>query len=268
MTPVHKSDVLHLEDYSASVSNLDAVSDVKKKFVCSEESMRYSLGIQTLVFERLRKQNISPTIVELGCGTGEPVVHALLNSGYTGVVYGFDINSDAVHAANALIRRFGLSHNYIVRHESFFESTSLPKADYLISDPPYIPGDDPSLLLLPDIWGGPEGNDISTKLLSCGYRNAFLEISSYANPEAVIQHARALGYKIVDFTITQMPLGVYSRQDIVMRRLCEMRGGGKAFFTDNCYLVGSTFFTKINHDEPDLSEELLSCLTSLDRFEA
>lgn len=95
------------------------------------------------------------------------------------------------------------------------------------------------------------------------YAQVFLEVSSYSNPAALVEHAVKLGYKIVDFQVTQMALGVYSRQDLVLRQLQKMKSAGKAFFTENCYLVGSAFFTKTAAGEQDLSAEFLACLTAL-----
>ena len=207
-------------------------------------------------------------VIEFGSGTGSPVIAAILNAGFSGIIHGYEINPDAAETAVALIEKNHLAGKYVVYNESFFDSIGIPKSDYLIANPPYLPCDDAERLTLPYLSGGSEGIDISKRLLSSGYKNVFLEVSSYSNPAALIGHARSLGYKIADFQITQMPFGVYSRQDIVQQRIHEMREAGKAFFTNNCYLVGSAFFTKASAGEPDLSDEFMSCLTSLGRANA
>lgn len=116
---------------------------------------------------------------------------------------------------------------------------------------------DRKLLTLPDLCRGPEGNTVSKSLLSYAHEhgcpNVFLEVSSYSNPIGLIEHAKTLGYKLVDFQITRMSMGVYSRQDVVQERLREMKAEGKAYFTDRCYLVGSALFVKGAAAEPDLS---------------
>lgn len=240
-------------------------NDFRKEFVCPEESMRYAGALEQLVFIRFRNEKKRPTIIEFGSGTGSPVVSAIINSNFLGVVHGWEINPDAAEEADELIERFGLSRQYIIHNMSYFESQRIPEADYLIANPPYLPCEDGTLLTLPGLWGGVDGNDVSKKLLSCGYENVFLEVSSYSNPVDLIGHALNLGYKIADFQITQMPFGVYSRQDIVQKRIQEMKSSGKAFFSSKCYLVGSAFFTKIVDENQDLSQDFLTCLTSLGR---
>jgi hypothetical protein len=44
-----------------------------------------------------------------------------------------------------------------------------------------------------------------------------------------------------------------------------MREAGKAFYTNNCYLVGSALFTKERDGNPDLSGEFLDSLTAIGR---
>jgi len=227
--------------------------------------MRYAGSLEQLVFSKFRNGHSSPTVIEFGSGTGEPVISAILNSKFSGTVHGYEINPEASETADRLIAEYGLAKRYVVHNISFFETHRIPPSDYLIANPPYLPCEDRNLLTLPDLCGGKEGNDITKQLLSSGYQNVFLEVSSYSNPVAVIDHALSLGYKISDFQITQMPFGVYSRQDIVQKRIHEMREAGKAFFTDNCYLVGSAFFTKAADNETDLSSEFLASLISLGR---
>jgi hypothetical protein len=236
--------------------------DFCKEFICPEESMRYAGSLEQLVFSKFRNALEKPTIIEFGSGTGAPVVTAILNSKFSGTVHGYEINPEASETADRLIEDNGLTNQYIIHNTSFFETKRIVDADYLIANPPYVPCNDQSLLTLPDLCGGPEGNEISKKLLSCGYKNVFLEVSSYSNPKSLLEHALNLGYKVTDFQITQLPFGIYSRQPIVQTRIQEMRESGKAFFSNNCYLVGSTFFAKNTHEQ-DLSSELLACLTSL-----
>ena len=251
--------------FDASVSTLGTALDFREKFICPEESMRYAGSLEQLVFSRFRTDPTPRTIVEFGSGTGDPVISAILNSNFRGTIHGYEINPEAAETAEQSIAKHGLVRQYFVHNESFFESSHTPPADYLIANPPYIPCDDRGLLTLPGLCGGAEGNDISKKLLSRGYENVFLEVSSYSHPAALVEHAIGLGYRISDFQITQMPFGIYSRQDIVQKRIHEMKGAGKAFFSATCYLVGSAFFTKTDGAGLDLSAEFLSCLTALGR---
>jgi len=254
-------------EYISGRPNLAESQNFQKEFVCPEESMRYASSLEQLVFSRIKSKDSKPTIIEFGSGTGEPVIAAILNSKFSGVVHGYEINPEAADKADDLIHAQGLTGKYIVHPVSFFDNERIPQSDYLIANPPYLPCEDRSLLILPDLCGGKNGNDVSRKLLSCGFKNVFLEVSSYSDPVAVISHALSLGYQITDFQITQMPLGVYSRQEVVQKRLQEMRESGNAFYTNNCYLVGSAFFTKEGNDRPDLSNEFLASLTAVGRAE-
>ena len=173
------------------VSNAE---DFRNKFVCPEESSRYAGSLEQLVFNKLRNASADTTVIEFGSGTGSPVITAILNSDFWGTVHGYEISRDAVETAIQLIEDNGLSRQYIIHNESFFECRDIPKADYLIANPPYVPCDNRELLLLPALCGGSEGNNVSKRLLSFGYNTVFLEVSSYSNPIGLVEHARSLGY--------------------------------------------------------------------------
>jgi hypothetical protein len=249
--------------YGVNSPAVAGLHDFRREFVCPEESMRYSGSLEQLVFNKFRNVRSSPTIIEFGSGTGEPVISAIINSHFSGTIHGYEINPEAVETAGLLIEKYGLTRQYMIHNASFFDDAPKPQSDYLIANPPYIPCDDGAMLILPGLCGGPEGNDVSKRLLSVGYLNVFLEVSSYSNPGGLLEHAKTLGYKISDFQITQLPFGNYSRQDIVQKRIHEMSEAGKAFFSNNSYLVGSAFFTKSQDAQPDLSVEFLACLTAL-----
>lgn len=261
-----KQKILRKDSYDRpiNVAPILPVDDWRRKFICPEESARYSLSLQQLVFSKFRKGHSHPTIIEFGSGTGEPVISAMIQSRFQGTVHGYEINPEASDIAERLIDEHGLSNHYIIHNMSFFESQRIPPSDYLIANPPYLPCSDKNLLILPDLCGGEEGNEICKQLLSAGYTNVFLEISSYSNPKGVIEHAANLNYKITDFIVSQLPFGIYSRQDIIQKRIGQLKEEGKAFFSENCYLVGSAFFTKESNNAPDLSFEFLSCLSSVD----
>lgn len=233
----------------------------RKKFVCSEESESYSQSLQELLFEKLHANAVDATIVEFGSGTGEPVIAALLHSGFTGIVHGYEINPTAAGNARELVSRLGLSRQYIIHAESFFDAVVIPQADYLIANPPYLPADNANELILPQLCGGSEGNSIIKRILSAGYPNVCLEMSSYSNPAAVVQHAQSLGYSLTRYSITDLPLGICSRQPAVMNRIRQMQGEARAFLAEDHYSVGSAFFTKRPEGEPDLSYEFYFALT-------
>jgi Methyltransferase small domain len=244
-------------------SGAGAEPDCRKEFVCPEESARYAGMLEQMVFSKSSGAPPPASIIEFGSGTGEPIISAILKSGYTGRVDGYEINATAAAEARALIVEHGLLGQYVVHDASFFEAGPDPRFDCLIANPPYLPCERGDVLTLPDLWGGIDGIDISKRLLSCGYPKVFLLVSSYSNPAALIGHARRCGYGISDFQVSKMSFGVYSRQDHVQRRIREMLVAGTAFFSENCYLVGGAVFSKDAGEPGDLSAEFLASLCCL-----
>jgi hypothetical protein len=242
-------------------------ADIREEFFCPEESQSYSQSLAEIVLGKLADATMPTTIIEFGSGTGDAIVAALTNGDFNGIIHGYEINPNAARKASDLIQQFQLSSRYTVHPESLFDNLPDKQArDYLIANPPYIPCKDRDQLILPDLCGGIDGNDISKRLLALDFKNVFLEICSYADPVAIVQHAEQQGYKISDFRISLMPIGVYSQQDIVQKRLAEMREAGQAFYTPQNYLVGSALFTKISPtDQPNLSQTFLQNLTSIGR---
>ena len=234
-----------------------------RQFHCSEESTYYSDAVKRLVFDKVQKNNIPPIIVEFGSGNGSPILSAILNSDFFGVVHGYEINPEATETATANILQTGLGRQYIIHNKSFFDDKSIQYSDFLVANPPYLPSTKKKDLILPDLCGGPNGNEVSKRLLASGFSNVMLLVSGYSDPAGLIRCASELGYSVADFQVTQMPFGIYSRQDIVQERIHELKKAGKAFFTPNCYLVSSVLFTKTRENDLDLSPELLTCLTSL-----
>src|ERR1700723_1780030 len=107
--------------------------DFRKQFVCPEESMRYAGSLEQLVFSRFRDGVANQTLIEFGSGTGDPVISAILNSKFMGTIHGYEINPEAAEAAEDMIAKYGLSRQYIVHNTSFFESSRIPQANYLIA---------------------------------------------------------------------------------------------------------------------------------------
>ncbi|MDE2020225.1 MAG: SAM-dependent methyltransferase [Patescibacteria group bacterium] len=269
MTPAQTTLRSDATEFGSTRPKVVEAPDFRREFVCQEESMRFACSLEQIVFSRFQNGNSKPTIIEFGSGTGEPVIWALdrNRSSFAGIIHGYEINVEAAETAERLIGEYGLAARYVVHPVSFFETQRKPQADYLIANPPYLPckEENKGRLFLPYLFGGESGNDISKKLLDCGYNNVFLEVSSYSDPVAVVEHAQQLGYKIENFSISPLTLGVYSRQNIVQERLQEMRKAGKAFYSNDGYLVGGAFFTKENNGKPDLSDDFLASLTGIGR---
>lgn len=231
---------------------------IKDVFFCPEESNFYAYCLETLVLNYCIG---SESIVEFGSGDGSPVIKSLLNTRFDGVVHGFELNSSAYEIATSKIQEYGLSEKYLIHNRSFFDS-SRPKAKYLISNPPYLPALD-NQIYQPLLHGGLDGITVTKKLLTLDYENVLVMISSYSNPEGLIDYAIAQGYYTSNFIISPLKFGYYSSEPKVMNRIREMRESNMAFCSQNIYLLAGVLFTKKEQVKEDLSIELLQIMTSL-----
>lgn len=231
---------------------------LKDIFFCPEESNFYSHCLETLVFNNCVG---SESIIELGSGDGIPVISSLLRTNFNGIVHGFEINPSSCEAAEAKIEEYGLSDKYIIHNKSFFDS-SKPQAKYLISNPPYLPALD-NKIYQPLLHGGIDGITITKQLLALDYENALLMVSSYSNPEGLIDYAITKGYSIANFIVSPLTFGYYSSEPKVKSRIKELRRDNLAFYSENIYLLAGILFTKRDKSKTDLSAELIQLMTAL-----
>lgn len=236
---------------------LTSSKPLKDIFFCPEESIFYSHCIETLVFNNCVG---SESIVEFGSGDGSPVIRSLLNTNFNGMVNGFELSNLASETARAKIEEYELSDKYVINNCSFFDSSKL-HAQYLISNPPYLPASD-NKIYQPSLHGGIDGITISKQLLSLAYENVLLMMSSYSNPEGLIDYAITQGYSISNFITSPLPFGFYSSEPKVMHRISELREKQMAFFSNNIYLLTGVLFTK-HKGKADLSTELVQLMKSL-----
>lgn len=237
---------------------LTSSQPLKEVFFCPEESNFYSYSLESLVFNKCFN---SESIIEFGSGDGSPVIQSLLRTEFDGVVQGFEINRLACQTANSKIKEHKLSNRYIVHNRCLFESAK-PYANYLISNPPYLPALD-NKLYQPFLHGGIEGITVTKKLLSLNYQNVLVLVASYSNPEGLIDFAQANNYNVSDFTVSPMPFGYYSSEPKVRDRIGELRRSKRAFYSNNLYLLAGVLFTKNSVKTEDLSNDLLKLMTCL-----
>ncbi len=230
----------------------------KDVFFCPEESDFYAYCLESLV---LNTCGSSQSIVEFGSGDGMPVIKALSKSNFTGRVHGYELNKLACDVAKAKIAKAGLSHQYILHNQCLFESIK-PPADYLVSNPPYLPASD-NKLYQPLLHGGTDGITVTKKLLDLGYKNVMVLASSYSNPVGLIEDAKSKGYLVANFTISPLPFGEYSSEPKVRNQIAEMRQNNQAFYSERLYLLAGVLFTKQRKGVVDVSRELLHLLTAL-----
>lgn len=235
-----------------------AQKQLKDIFFCPEESNFYAYCLETLVLNHCMG---SESIIELGSGDGSPVIKSLLRSRSNGVIHGFELNKLACEAANSKIREYGLSENYIIHNRSFFDSVR-PQATYLVSNPPYLPASD-NKIYQPLLHGGIDGITVTKKLLTLDYENVLVMVSSYSNPEGLIDYAITKGYHTSSFIVSPLTFGYYSSEPKVKDRIWELQKNNMAFCSNNLYLLAGVLFTKRHKAKTDISTELVQVMRSL-----
>ncbi|HEY9820296.1 MAG TPA: SAM-dependent methyltransferase [Candidatus Sericytochromatia bacterium] len=231
---------------------------MKDIFFCPEESKFYSQCLETMILNQCCN---SESLIEFGSGDGSPVINSLLRTRFDGLIHGFEINSSAWKAANSTIEEYNLGDKYVIHNQSFFDS-SRPQAEYLISNPPYLPAPDNDIYM-PPLHGGVDGSTLTKKLLSLGYDNVLLMISSFSDPEGTINLAIEKGYSVSDFVVVPLPFGYYSSEPKVRNTITELRKNNKAFYSDKIYFLAGVLFKKQQDFSKDLSTELVQLMTAL-----
>ncbi|HAJ59034.1 MAG TPA: SAM-dependent methyltransferase [Cyanobacteria bacterium UBA8543] len=231
---------------------------MKDIFFCPEESKFYSHCLETLVLNGCRN---SESLIEFGSGDGSPVINALLRTRFHGLIHGFELNNSACKSANLIIEEYNLCDKYVIHNQSFFDA-SKAEAEYLVSNPPYLPAPDDDIYL-PALRGGNDGSTLTKQLLSLDYENVLLMISSFSDPEGTINHAREKGYYIADFVVVPLPFGYYSSEPKVKNTIKELQKKQKAFYSEQIYFLAGVLFKKADKSSTDLSSELVKVMTAL-----
>jgi methylase of polypeptide subunit release factors len=237
---------------------LTSSQPLKDVFFCPEESNFYSHCLETLVLKNCFN---SESIIEFGSGDGSPVIKSLLRTEFEGTIHGFELNSLACQVANSKIKEYKLNGKYIIHNRCLFDSAK-PDATYLVSNPPYLPALDNNIYQ-PLLHGGIEGITVTKQLLSLNYQNVLVLVSSYSNPEGLINYALAKDYYVSDFMISPLQFGYYSSEPKVRDRIKELQRNNRAFYSKNIYLLAGVLFTKESASTGDLSTELVKLMTSL-----
>lgn len=238
-------------------------------FVCSEESDFYSQCIEQLL---LRKCHGDETVIEFGSGDGTPVINSLLQHSstqpaFTGSIHGYELNSTAAGIATRLTAQRDLHQTYQVHNSCFFEGVRRLQASHLIGNPPYIPAPDDNILM-PALYGGTDGSNLTRDLMSLGFEHAVLLVSAYCDPVRTLRHAQRLGYHCTDFVVTSLPFGTYSSEPKVRSWIEKMKADGRAFCGKTSYKLAGVQLQKQPQTsngsavEPDCTDELLSILTA------
>lgn len=230
---------------------------MKDIFFCPEESNFYSNCLENFI---LRNCDDANSIIEFGSGDGSPVINSLLRNKFDGVIHGFELNTSAWKAANLTIDEYNLTDKYVVNNSCLFEA-STPNANYLIANPPYLPAPDDDIYM-PLLFGGEDGATITNELLSLGYENVLLLVSSFSNPLSTIAQAQEHGYSISNFVILPLKFGYYSSEPKVKNHIEELRKHNMAFYSGDYYFLAGVLFQQ-DASTVDLSKELTQVMTSL-----
>lgn len=185
----------------------------------------------------------------------------MLRTPFKGKIHGYELNSQAYKVAQSRIKQYRLSDRYIVRNQCFFEGYKQFPANYLISNPPYLPAPDNDIYM-PSLHGGTDGATITKRLFSVGCDRVFSLISAYSNPVETIEYALKRDYKVIDFTIAPLQFGYYSSEPKVKETINSLRRDRKAFYSLNIYLLAGVLFEKNRQGNTDLSPELLKVMTA------
>ena len=84
---------------------------------------------------------------------------------------------------------------------------------------------------MPLLFGGEDGATVTNELLSLGYDNVLLLVSSFSNPESTIHHARANGYFVKNFVVLPLQFGYYSSEPKVKKHIEKLRKNKMAFYS-------------------------------------
>jgi hypothetical protein len=90
-----------------------------------------------------------------------------------------------------------------------------------------------------------------------------LPILSFLMPSYLIEYSIAQGYQVEDFMTSTMTFGYYSSEPKVKDRIAELQDHGKAFYSQNIYILAGVLFNKHHDLKADLSTELIKIMTAL-----
>ncbi|MGY1815752.1 methylase [Blastococcus sp. SYSU D00820] len=231
-------------------------------FSSADESAHYGFSV-CMLLQHYREQLgwERDGVVELG--TGDATAIADVVQGLPGLrVRSFDISAYSVERARENIAARGVSDRYTVELGDFFDgadSSGSVAARTAIANPPYIPAPDRDILM-PELWGGVYGNDLSLALLKAGYENVLVAVPSYSDPVTTIGTAADLGYRVANFLAMGLDYGPYSAEPKVAEHIRRLCAEGRGWAGEAEYMVAVALFTQ-NPDIPgDRCDQLLRAL--------
>ena len=218
-----------------------------------DETAHYAFSVRMLLGryrEQLRWEEGG--VAELG--TGDAGLIADVVAVVPGLrVRGFDISGTSVARARENIAARGVADRYTVELGDFFDQADAaggPPVRTAIANPPYIPAPDRDILM-PELWGGPYGNDSVLQLLKAGYESVITAVASYSDPAGTVSTAADLGYRVVNFLAMALDFGQYSSEPRVLAHIRRICAEGRGWAGEDGYMVAAALFTR----NPDLAAE-------------
>ncbi|WP_238428969.1 class I SAM-dependent methyltransferase [Frankia nepalensis] len=220
------------------------------------ESGFYASCLENLLADTRLGPVLADGVVELGAGTGIPMIEALRRQESAVPVRGFELDERSSRVAARIVEKSGLA-NYRIVHGDFFAGAREGLERCAVGNPPYLPARGHS----PELWGGDTGAEISRRVLSAGFETVLLLVSSISDPVGLLDHAQAAGYRVADWMARPIVFGAYTRDRQVSGRVGELARRGHAFFTHDRYVIAGVTWVA-DPAVPDGSEALLRVLTA------
>jgi methylase of polypeptide subunit release factors len=231
-------------------------------FDSADESAHYGFSVCMLL-----RQYADPLrwaedgVVELG--TGDATAIADVVESLPGLrVHSYDISAAAVDRARANVAARGLADRYVVELGDFFDQADAsggPSPRTAIANPPYIPAPDRDIRM-PELWGGPYGNDPVLQLLKAGYDSVITAVPSYSDPATTVTTAADLGYRVVNFLAMALDFGQYSREPKVLEHIRRISAEGRGWAGEDGYMVAVALFSRDPGVPGDRAAQLLTAL--------
>jgi hypothetical protein len=238
------------------------VAESTGPFQCADESAHYAFSVCMLLQQY--RQHIpwqTEGVVELGSGDASAIADVVRSLPELRV-RGFDISPVSVQRARENVAARDVADRYTIVLGDFFDqadSAAAPKASTAIANPPYIPAPDRDIVM-PELWGGEYGNDLTLRLLEAGHRHLIVAVSSYADPVTTITTAAALGYRVVNFLAMGLDFGLYSSEPVVRRQINRICAAGRGWAGEDEYMVAIVLLTQDDAVPGDRSEQLMRAL--------
>ncbi len=231
-------------------------------FDSEDETAHYAFSVRMLLAryrDRLRWDEDG--VVELG--TGDAGLIADVVAVLPGLrVRGFDISEASVDRARENIAARGVADRYTVELGDFFDQADAVGGEPVrtaIANPPYIPAPDRDILM-PELWGGVRGNDLTLQLLKAGYEDVVVAVASYADPVTTVSTAADLGYRVANFLAMGLDYGPYSSEPRVREQIRRIVAEGRGWAGDDEYMVAVALFTRDPAIPGDRADQLLRAL--------